>query len=82
MTVETAAAILGLTGSSILKYISSGKLKAAKYGKQYDIEPEALIDFFRQTWAVNTDLEKFLNKRADLVDGPAKAKVYDLLSMA
>lgn len=79
MTVETAAIILGLSDSSIRKYITTDKLKADKLGKAYDISPAALADFFRQTWAPEADLEKFLARRANETEGPAKELVYDLL---
>jgi excisionase family DNA binding protein len=82
MTAETAAIILGVSASTVRRYITGGKLEATKYGREYNIERPAFIHFFRQTWAPSADFEKFLYKRADLIAGPAKLELYDLLSMA
>lgn len=60
MTVETVSSILGIGANAILYHISQGNLAAAKYGRAYDIEPVALVDFYQSHWAQGTDMSKFL----------------------
>lgn len=74
MTIPQAAEVLGISASTLRKYVSEGRLETAKYGKAHKIQPESLKRFFLHDWARGEDWEAFLLSRKGQV--PA-----DLLSV-
>jgi excisionase family DNA binding protein len=47
-TVEQVASLLQVHWQTVLNYIKSGKLKAARLGKGYRVAKEDLDDFFKE----------------------------------
>jgi len=60
MKVETVSYILGIGTNAVLYHISQGNLVARKFGRAYDIEPVALVDFFQNHWAQGASMADFL----------------------
>ena len=63
MTIFQAAEVLGISASTLRKYVSAGRLKTEKYGKAHHIEPWRLKQFFRDDWAKGESWEAFLKSR-------------------
>lgn len=81
MTPGTAAEILGLGPSSMSRYLTSGRLKAAKYGREWNINPNDLHEFFTQDWAPGADWRAFLNYRLEEVKSQtAKSAIQAFLA--
>lgn len=67
MTIIQAAQVLGISPSTVRKYVSEGRIETAKYGKVHRISPENLKRFFLTDWARGEDWKTFLLVRADKI---------------
>lgn len=63
MTIFQAAEVLGISASTLRKYVAEGRLQTAKYGKAHRIEPGRLKQFFLSDWAKGESWEAFLDSR-------------------
>lgn len=67
MSINEAAAVLGLSASSLRRYVAAKRIKTSKIGKSHTIEGESLKAFFLTVWAEGEDWDKFKESRKSLI---------------